>query len=72
MWTTRCGGSTFARYIDSTGLVFIKGLLQHDYGVRPGDMNWVIGGLDAISAATQAEIDGLLEITAVNSTAQSP
>ena len=33
---------------------------------------WVIGGLDAISAATQAEIDGLLEITAVNSTAQSP
>jgi 4,5-dihydroxyphthalate decarboxylase len=31
----------------STGLVFMKGLLQHDYGVMPDDIHWFIGGLDA-------------------------
>jgi 4,5-dihydroxyphthalate decarboxylase len=30
----------------STGLVFIKGMLQHDYGVAPDDIHWFIGGLD--------------------------
>jgi 4,5-dihydroxyphthalate decarboxylase len=31
----------------STGLVFIKGMLQHDHGVAPDDIHWLIGGLDA-------------------------
>jgi len=30
----------------STGLVFMKGMLQHDYGVVPDDIHWFIGGLD--------------------------
>ena len=30
----------------STGLVFMKGMLQHDYGVAPDDIHWFIGGLD--------------------------
>src|ERR1700704_2645082 len=31
----------------STGLVFMKGMLAHDYGVKPADIHWFIGGLDA-------------------------
>ncbi len=31
----------------STGLVFMKGMLQHDYGVAPEHIHWFIGGLDA-------------------------
>ena len=31
----------------STGLVFMKGMLAHDYGVRAEDIHWFIGGLDA-------------------------
>ena len=31
----------------STGLVFIKGMLQHDHGVAPDEIHWFIGGLDA-------------------------
>lgn len=31
----------------STGLVFMKGMLEHDYGVAPKDIHWFIGGLDA-------------------------
>jgi 4,5-dihydroxyphthalate decarboxylase len=31
----------------STGLVFMKGMLAHDYGVPPEDIHWFIGGLDA-------------------------
>jgi 4,5-dihydroxyphthalate decarboxylase len=38
----RVGATQFA----STGVVFIKGMLQHDYGVRQEDMHWFIGGLD--------------------------
>jgi len=30
----------------STGLVFMRGMLQHDYGVRPQDMHWFMGGLN--------------------------
>lgn len=30
----------------STGLVFMKGMLEHDYGVAPKDIHWCIGGLD--------------------------
>jgi 4,5-dihydroxyphthalate decarboxylase len=29
----------------STGLVFMRGMLQHDYGVAPKDMHWFMGGL---------------------------
>jgi 4,5-dihydroxyphthalate decarboxylase len=31
----------------STAVVFIKGLLQDEYGVRAEDMHWFMGGLDA-------------------------
>jgi 4,5-dihydroxyphthalate decarboxylase len=30
----------------STAVVFIKGLLQDEYGVAPEDMHWFMGGLD--------------------------
>src|SRR3954451_9644112 len=30
----------------STGLVFLRGMLQHDYGVRGEDMHWHMGGLN--------------------------
>src|SRR5262245_56733870 len=30
----------------STGLVFLRGMLQHDYGVKPEDMHWHMGGLN--------------------------
>ena len=30
----------------STALVFMRGLLQHDYGVAPSDMHWFMGGLN--------------------------
>jgi 4,5-dihydroxyphthalate decarboxylase len=30
----------------STGLVFMRGMLQHDYGVRSEDMHWFMGGLN--------------------------
>jgi len=31
----------------STGLVFMRGMLEHDYGVRGEDMHWHMGGLNA-------------------------
>ena len=30
----------------STGLVFMRGMLQHEYGVRREDMHWFMGGLN--------------------------
>ena len=30
----------------STGLVFMRGMLQHDYGVTAQDMHWFMGGLN--------------------------
>jgi 4,5-dihydroxyphthalate decarboxylase len=30
----------------STGLVFMRGMLQHDYGVTSQDMHWFMGGLN--------------------------
>jgi 4,5-dihydroxyphthalate decarboxylase len=30
----------------STGLVFMRGMLQHDYGLRAQDMHWFMGGLN--------------------------
>jgi 4,5-dihydroxyphthalate decarboxylase len=34
----------------STGVVYIRGFLQHDYDVHARDMHWFIGGLDAPAA----------------------
>lgn len=31
----------------STAVVFMKGLMQDEYGVRPEDMHWFMGGLEA-------------------------
>jgi 4,5-dihydroxyphthalate decarboxylase len=31
----------------STGLVFMRGMLQHDYGVLAQDMHWFMGGLNS-------------------------
>jgi 4,5-dihydroxyphthalate decarboxylase len=31
----------------STGLVFMRGMLQHDFGVRAHDMHWFMGGLNS-------------------------
>ncbi len=30
----------------ATGIVFMRGMLQHDFGVAPEDMHWFIGGLN--------------------------
>src|SRR5436853_2427193 len=30
----------------STGLCFLRGMLQHDYGVKAEDMHWFMGGLN--------------------------
>jgi 4,5-dihydroxyphthalate decarboxylase len=40
-----------AAQLDSTGLVFIKGMLWHDYGVRPDRVRWVTGGLEVPAKA---------------------
>ena len=32
--------------LDSTGIVFTKGMLSHDYGVKSDQPRWVIGGLE--------------------------
>jgi 4,5-dihydroxyphthalate decarboxylase len=37
----------------STGVVYIKGLLQHDFGVHARDIHWFIGGLEAPVAAVR-------------------
>jgi 4,5-dihydroxyphthalate decarboxylase len=42
-----------AAQLDSTGVVFIKGMLSHDYGVTPDRVQWVAGGLEAPSKAKQ-------------------
>jgi 4,5-dihydroxyphthalate decarboxylase len=31
----------------STGLCFLRGMLQHDYGVKAEDMHWLMGGLNS-------------------------
>lgn len=40
-----------AGQLDSTGVVFIKGMLSHDYGVTPDRVQWVVGGLEAPAKA---------------------
>jgi len=39
----RVGTSQYA----ATALVFMRGMLQHEYGVKPEDMHWHIGGLNS-------------------------
>lgn len=41
----------------STALVFVRGLLQHDYGLSPRDVHWFIGGINQGLDATSP--DGL-------------
>ena len=31
----------------STGLVYMRGMLEHDYGVKAADMHWFMGGLNS-------------------------
>src|SRR5262249_15157562 len=33
----------------ATGIVFMRGMLQHDYGVTPSDLRWFIGRLNDAS-----------------------
>ena len=33
----------------ATALVFLRGMLQHDYGVAPSDMHWFMGGLNTFT-----------------------
>src|SRR5438874_1208270 len=33
----------------STGLVFMRGMLQHDHGVRAQDIHWFMGGLNTFT-----------------------
>jgi 4,5-dihydroxyphthalate decarboxylase len=35
-----------ATHLDSTGIIFVKGFLQDDFGVRPDQIQWVVGGLE--------------------------
>lgn len=37
----------------STGVVFVKGMLEHDHGINQRDMDWWIGGLHAAVPATR-------------------
>jgi 4,5-dihydroxyphthalate decarboxylase len=49
--------------LDSTGIVFIKGMLQHDFGVSPQQMKWFVGGLETHAAAPRSLPDGHGAIT---------
>jgi 4,5-dihydroxyphthalate decarboxylase len=33
----------------ATALVFMRGMLQHEFGVRPGDLHWFMGGLNTFT-----------------------
>jgi 4,5-dihydroxyphthalate decarboxylase len=54
----RVGVTQFA----STGVVYMKGLLQHDFGVHQRDMHWFVGGLNtpAEAAAQSAAAPGVV------------
>ena len=48
----RVGATSYS----STAIVFMRGMLQHDYGVAPSDLQWFIGGLnDAPELNTSVE-----------------
>lgn len=40
------GRNVGAAQLESTGAVFIKGMLAHEYGVMADDIRWVCGGLE--------------------------
>jgi 4,5-dihydroxyphthalate decarboxylase len=48
----RVGATSYS----STAIVFMRGMLQHDYGVAPSDLQWFMGGLnDASELNTSVE-----------------
>ncbi len=40
------GRTVGAAQLESTGLVFIKGMLTDEYGVSPVDLRWFVGGIE--------------------------
>jgi 4,5-dihydroxyphthalate decarboxylase len=55
--------------LDSTGLVFLKGMLAHDYDVTPDRMKWVVGGLEKPAASkTPPQGHGAVEMLGANET----
>jgi 4,5-dihydroxyphthalate decarboxylase len=43
------GRNVGAAQLGSTGAVFNKGMLTHEYGVVPADMQWFVGGMEKAS-----------------------
>ncbi len=41
----------------STALVFMRGMLQHDYGVAPSDLHWFMGGLNTFTEQPLIPLD---------------
>jgi 4,5-dihydroxyphthalate decarboxylase len=41
----------------STALVFMRGMLQHDYGVAPSDLHWFMGGLNTFTEQPLIALD---------------
>jgi 4,5-dihydroxyphthalate decarboxylase len=41
----------------STALVYMRGMLQHDYGVKPSDMHWFMGGLNTFTEQPLIPLD---------------
>jgi 4,5-dihydroxyphthalate decarboxylase len=41
----------------STALVFMRGMLQHDYGVAPSDLHWFMGGLNSFTEQPLISLD---------------
>ena len=41
----------------STAAVFIKGLVQHEYGVSPTEISWYMGGQDTLAPAPLVPLD---------------
>ena len=53
----------------STGIVYIKGFLQHDFGVLARDIRWFIGGLDEpVKSMRPANAGPEVEVTLVPET----
>src|SRR5207249_4191990 len=47
----------------STGVIFMRGFLQHDYGVLPEDMEWSHGPLEELESRFEAgELDVLMSL----------
>ena len=41
----------------STALVFVRGMLQHEYGVAPSDLHWFMGGLNTFTEQPLIPLD---------------